>query len=110
MKLLSALIAVCSAVALAGAVTPAHAAEGGKAATAAVCQQGGWRQWSRANQAPFENAGECVEYVARGGTLTPKPAAQVLCESLSGTYAPGSGTVFWLCTYSPTNPNESFRR
>jgi hypothetical protein len=55
----------------------------------------------RADQTPFKNAGACVSYAARGGTLTePKSAAQRLCESLGGVFAPGSGNVLWYCTYA----------
>lgn len=99
-----ALVAFCSAVVLAGAVTPAYAAEGGNADAAHACQQGGWEQWRQADQTPFTSVGECVSYAAQGGTLSaPKPAAQVLCESFGGTYAPGTGNTFWSCTYNANN-------
>jgi hypothetical protein len=55
----------------------------------------------RADQTPFKNSGACVSYAAHGGTLTtPKSAAQLLCESLGGVFAPGSGNTLWFCTYT----------
>jgi hypothetical protein len=52
-------------------------------------------------QTLFKNSGACVSYAAHGGTLTePKSAAQLLCESLGGVFAPGSGNTLWFCTYT----------
>jgi hypothetical protein len=42
----------------------AHAAD-----KAAVCKNGGWQTVVRSeDQSPFKNQGECVSYVAHGGT------------------------------------------
>jgi hypothetical protein len=77
----------------------AHA--GGNSKAAHQCQKGGWRNWRRADQTSFKNAGACVSYAAHGGTLTaPKSAAQLLCESFGGVFAAGSGNKLWLCTYN----------
>jgi len=76
---------------------------GGNSKAAHQCQHGGWKNLLRADQTRFKNTGACVSYAARGGTLTPKPAAQLLCESLGGVFASGSGNTLWFCTYSYTN-------
>jgi hypothetical protein len=92
-----------AAVSLAVVVAPAVAKSkpGGNSKAAHLCQRGGWKQWVRADQTPIKNGGACVSYAAHGGTLTePKSAAQLLCESLSGVFAPGSGNTLWFCTYT----------
>jgi hypothetical protein len=74
---------------------------GGNSKAAHMCQHGGWRNWVRADQTPFKNTGACVSYAAHGGTLTkPKSAAQLVCESVGGVFAPGSGSTLWFCTYT----------
>ncbi|HEX2461301.1 MAG TPA: hypothetical protein VHJ58_14245 [Vicinamibacterales bacterium] len=82
---------------------PGNPKAGGNSKAAHQCQHGGWKNLLRADQTRFKNTGACVSYAARGGTLTPKPAAQLLCESLGGVFAPGSGNTLWFCTYSYTN-------
>jgi hypothetical protein len=85
-------------------VAPAAAKSkpGGNSNAAHLCQHGGWKHWVREDQTPFKNSGACVSYAAHGGTLTePKSAAQRLCESLGGVFAPGnSGNTLWYCTYT----------
>lgn len=90
----------------AAAVAPAAGAKknGGNSTAAHQCQKGGWRNWRRADQTPFRNGGACVSYAAHGGTLSaPKSPAQLACESVGGTFAPGSGTTLWFCTYMASN-------
>jgi hypothetical protein len=80
---------------------PGNPKAGGNSKAAHQCQHGGWKNLRRADQTPFKNTGACVSYAARRGTLTaPKSAAQLLCESLGGVFAPGSGTTLWFCTYN----------
>jgi hypothetical protein len=96
-------LVLLAAVSLAVVVAPAVAKSkpGGNSKAAHLCQHGGWKHWVRADQTPFKNGGACVSYAAHGGTLTePKSAAQLLCESLSGVFAAGSGNTLWFCTYT----------
>jgi hypothetical protein len=103
-------LALFAAVSLALTVAPASAKPGnpkagGNSKAAHQCQHGGWKNLRRADQTPFKNTGACVSYAARGGTLTaPKSAAQLLCESFGGVFAPGSGNALWFCTYTVTSP------
>jgi hypothetical protein len=84
---------------------PGNPKAGGNSKAAHQCQHGGWKNLRRADQTPFKNTGACVSYAARGGTLTaPKSAAQLLCESFGGVFAPGSGNALWFCTYTVTSP------
>jgi len=89
-------------------------ARGGNAANAKLCRKGGWMTWVRADQTPFLNQGDCVSYAAKGGTLTPKSAAQASCEGLGGTFGtdpdsdlerlvPGSVTL-WTCNQLSVSP------
>jgi hypothetical protein len=63
----SASLVACALLVLAPAVP---ASKGGNSANAKRCQKGGYKDWVRADQTPFKNAGQCVRYAARGGTLT----------------------------------------
>ena len=90
-----------------GSALPAHAA-GGNNANAKACQQGGWKNWVQADGTQFENAGACVSYAAKGGSLTTPPPAppeasqsELTCESYGGTFAVGSVNVLWTCTNLP---------
>ena len=56
---------------IAAASLPASTAPGGNSANAKLCQKGGWNDWERSDGTVFANQGECVRYVAQGGTLTP---------------------------------------
>jgi hypothetical protein len=99
-------LALFAAASLALTVAPASAKPGnpkagGNSKAAHQCQHGGWKNLRRADQTPFKNTGACVSYAARGGTLTaPKSAAQLVCESVGGVFAPGSGNTLWFCTYN----------
>lgn len=59
---------VASAVLVVAPAAPAG--KGGNSANAKRCQNGGYKNWVRADQTPFKNVGQCVSYAARGGTLT----------------------------------------
>jgi len=103
-------LVVCAAVAIAVGVAPALADAGGNSEAALLCQQGGWQDLVREDQTRFENAGDCVDYAARGGTLVASvrptfQAAQLLCESIGGVFAPGSRGTAWTCTYVQSNQN-----
>ena len=89
-----------AAVSLAVVVAPALAKSkpGGNSNAAHLCQHGGWKHLVRADGTPFKNTGQCVSYAAHGGT--PKTLAQLLCESVGGVFAPGSGNTLWYCTYT----------
>lgn len=56
-------------VSLVLAMSASASAGGGNAAAAHACQQNGWYALFRADGSAFANAGECVSYAARGGTL-----------------------------------------
>ena len=64
LAVLSTLILVAPAMA-----KPGNA--GGNAAAAAACEDGGYLNWTDASGNGFRNAGACVSYAARGGTLAP---------------------------------------
>jgi hypothetical protein len=46
-------------------------AAGGNAAASAACEGAGYLDWTDAEGNAFRNAGACVSYAARGGTLVP---------------------------------------
>ena len=82
-------------------------AGGGNSDAAQACQKGGYANIvGTTNGLPdpsvvYGNAGDCTSYAAHGGTLTkPKSAARLLCESVAGVFAPGSGNTLWFCTYT----------
>lgn len=60
----------------------------GHSAAAAACRQGGFHSEYRTDQSGFTNAGSCVSYVARGGTL------ETLCQ-------PGSWSTTGVMPCSP---------
>lgn len=75
----------------------------GNSDAAHVCQDGGYRDWRDADGNGFENAGQCVRYVAQGGTLmparsatlsfTPRPNFSCIAVLTVGGYAPGTYSV-----------------
>ena len=93
-------LALFVAVSLTVVVGPAIAKPkpGGNSKAAHPCQHGGWKHLVRADGRSFKNAGQCVSYAAHGGT--PKTLAQLVCESVGGVFAPGSGNTLWYCTYT----------
>ena len=85
-------------------------ANGGNSGAAAACRNGGYLNFQTADGTLFRNVGECVAYVANGGTLLPIGGAPTIIEidshgiSCTGpistwtvtvfiTYSGGSGTV-----------------
>ena len=52
------------------------------------CRDGGWTEWFREDGSAFADQGECVAYVAEGGTLAvpTKTAFETACVNESGTY------------------------
>ena len=42
-----------------------------KAGDTSVCKDGGWTGLVRADGTAFKNQGDCVSYIAKGGTLQP---------------------------------------
>jgi hypothetical protein len=50
----------------------------GNSEAAKACQQGGHLGLTRVGGTPFGNTGDCVSYVAQGGTLTPVPPPVVI--------------------------------
>jgi hypothetical protein len=63
------------------------------------CKKDGWAEWVRDDGSAFADQGECVSYVAEGGTLFPPgPTFQSVCVELGGTNQP---------SYSDINHNLS---
>ena len=79
-------LALLSTLALAG---PALAYSGGNSANSAACEDGGYANWTDADGNGFRNAGACVSYAARGGTLTP-----VAVDPFSVSYRTGGANGF----------------
>lgn len=78
-------------------------ADSGNSENAKACQKGGWEDLRRSDGTSFKNAGECVAYAARGGTLEPDFAGRAVCEALGFTFTPGTGAMLWAC--GPAAPN-----
>jgi hypothetical protein len=94
---LRVLLVACAALALTVGTATATAG-GGNSAAAKACQKDGWKNWVRENGSSFKNTGDCVSYVAQGGTLTPKTKSQLDCESFGGTFLlRPQFTVSWVC-------------
>jgi hypothetical protein len=107
-------LVLCAALALTVGVATATAG-GGNSANAKKCQKGGWKTLVRADHTAFKNAGDCVSYAAKGGTLTPKSNAQIDCESFNGTFSTDPATdhiglpsrvVIWTCNGASQNLGE----
>jgi len=90
----------------------------GSSGKAEACQNGGWQNLVGANAAAFKNQGECVAYAAQGGTLSPKSASQVLCESYGGTFSSDPASSYfdnplaafiWSCNRGDLSfPNDDY--
>lgn len=101
-----AVLVLCAALALSVGVATATADNGSSEAVKA-CQKGGWTNLVRSDGSGFKNEGDCVSYVAQGGTPTPpKSKSQLDCESYGGTFSTdpstnvtvfGSIQVVWTC-------------
>ena len=68
---LFALVAVVALGAVGMLASSAGAASGGNSADAALCDNGGWQNYTRSDNSLFKNEGACVSYAAHGGTLKP---------------------------------------
>ena len=93
-------------------------AGGGNSSNAAACWHGGWQSLVGAHSTAFASQGDCVSYATQGGTLSPKSASQVLCESYGGTFStdPASSHfdnplagVIWTCNGGNlVEPNDAY--
>jgi hypothetical protein len=92
------MLVVCVVLALTVGISTAS---GGNSDAAKACQKGGWQHLYRSGGTGFKNQGDCVSYAAQGGTLTQKSPAQLVCESVGGTYGGPSGNVLWSCPNGP---------
>jgi hypothetical protein len=100
-------LVVCAALALTvGAATAT--AGGGNSANAKACQKGGWQSLHPSGGGVFKNEGDCVSYLARGGTLVGDSRHD--CESVGGTFSTDQntsfivlnpGSVLWTCNGIP---------
>lgn len=64
------------------------------------CKAGAWTDWVREDGSAFADQGECVAYVAEGGTLAEpmsKTPFAVACEGVGGTYQ----APLWDSPYYP---------
>lgn len=59
-------------------VSAAPAPAPGNSAAAKACQNGGYAKYVGPDGTPFRNPGECVQFVAHGGTLRPPAASLVV--------------------------------
>ena len=64
-------IALLSTLVLAAPALADQGNAGGNSDASAVCENGGYENWTDAAGNAFRNAGACVRYTARGGTLRP---------------------------------------
>jgi hypothetical protein len=100
----AALVVVCATLVIAPG---GLAAKSGNSANAKLCQKGGWTNWLRGDQTSFVSHDECVNYGAKGGTLTPTPA-QLLCESYGGTHVGPGSTYAWECNSWSVSSGDEF--
>ncbi len=78
---------ILSTVLLVLAVQSAASAQrGGYAEAAHACEEGGYTDYTRADGSPFTSTGDCVRYVATGGTLQPRVTAPRI-SSIEVTYS-----------------------
>lgn len=80
--LLALLLAMVGVLAMAGT---AAAAPGGISAAAAACEDGGFAAYTRADGTSFNNAGQCVNYAARGGELVQAVSLTIVLTQTSST-------------------------
>lgn len=103
------LIPVLTAVLLAAATMTSASAGGGNSNNAKLCNQGGWKELSRADGSKFKNAGDCVSYAARGGVFgaaaSMAPPSAFSAEILD--YVPDNCTITVRATWKDNSSNES---
>jgi hypothetical protein len=112
------LLVACAALALSVGVSTAAAAGGnGNSDAAKACQNDGWKNLVRSeNASVFKNTGDCVSYAAQGGTLSPKSRAQNDCESAGGTFSTDPATdvfgprnnLIFTCNNAPSQLGSQF--
>jgi len=109
---------VLLAVAVVFAVTAAAVgARNGKSNSATKpCQKNGWTSLLRADGSSFAREGECVSYVAQGGTIIRKTQSQLDCEGTGGTFsidpetdltATGNAGFLWSCDGVELRPDTT---
>ena len=71
----------------------------GNSENAKLCQQGGFEGFVTSTGQGFANEGECVSYVARGGTLSAEPTLrerwEAVCRDAGGLA--DTNDVSWAC-------------
>ena len=77
-----AALVVALLLAVAGGVVPVAA--GGNSDAAHACQQGGYTTLQGTDGTLFKNVGDCVAFVAKGGTITGVSAACTYTTSVTG--------------------------
>jgi hypothetical protein len=89
----TAALAVCTAAALTFGIATATAG-GGNSANAKLCQKNGWQTLVTATGDTFQNAGECTDYAADGGTLRPLSSTPCLNDGWQAPAQRSDGTAF----------------
>jgi hypothetical protein len=72
------------------------------ASNAARCANGGYLELTRTDGTPFENAGQCTSYAARGGTLV---SADIDLDVVDAGIDAGTGQRAWYVTGTGFTPN-----
>src|SRR5262245_33560435 len=112
------LVLVGSLIAALAVGVATASAGGGSSADADACRNGGWHDLVGDYAGAFKNQGDCVTFVGRGGTPSPKSASQLTCESYGGTFSTDPATshfdnplagVIWTCNGGDlTEPNDAY--
>jgi hypothetical protein len=98
---------------------PMLAKSGGNSAAAAACRSGGYVNFTDTAGHPFRNAGACVSYAARGGTLVPVASGPfsvvysshspgVFTATLSGTGLEPSSSVTFVFVWPARGVSITF--
>ena len=69
-----------------GVATAAKQGPGGNSGAAKACQKTGYQNWVREDGSAFATSDACTAYVAKGGTLRPKPTFASFCTDSGGTF------------------------
>ena len=70
----------------------------GNSTGSAACENGGFRNWTRANGTNFKNEGDCTNYTAKGGVLVlidriAPTITNVASSTANGTYGTGAAIL-----------------
>ncbi len=85
--------------------TALPAVAGGNASASAACEGTGYLDWTDADGNAFRNAGACVSYAARGGTLAPVVVDEI--DPFSVAYSVSGANAFTITvTGSGLAPNS----